>query len=74
MDFRQIIKDELERQGMTRMKLAELAGMTIPRVSDYLNAKRDVQGETLRHMLEALGLEVRSAQGRGKSRSGRKGR
>lgn len=74
MDMRQIIRDELKRQGMSQARLAELAGMTIPRVSDYLNAKRDVQGETLRRMLEALGLEVRPVQSRGRSRSGRKAR
>ncbi len=74
VDFRQIIIDELKDQGMTRRRLAELAGMTIPRVSDYLNARRDVQAETLRHMLEALGLEVRRTGGRPKGRTAKKGR
>ena len=66
MDLRRIIKKELERRGMTQTRLAELAGMTIPRVSDYLNGKRDVQGETLRRMLEALGLEIKRAKRRRK--------
>ena len=53
---------------MTQTRLAELAGMTIPRVSDYLNGKRDVQGETLRRMLEALNLEISPAKRRQKGR------
>lgn len=72
MDFRQIIKSELQRQGMTQMRLAELAHMTIPRVSDFLRGKRDVTGDTLGRMFEALGLEVR--QVRQTKRSTGKGR
>ena len=58
MDFRKTIKDELTRRGMTQSRLAELADMMIPRVSDYLRGKRDVYGETLERMLKALNLKI----------------
>src|SRR5690606_22322779 len=59
MDIREIIRGELERQGMTQTRLAELAHMTVPRVNDYIHGKRDVTGETLGRMLDALGLTIK---------------
>ncbi len=59
-----MIRDRLDRIGMTQAELAELAGMTEPRVSDYLNGKRDVYAATLNRMLEALNLEIRPTRRR----------
>ena len=59
---------------MTQTRLAELAEMTIARVSDYLNGKRDVQAETLRRMLETLGLEVGPGRARRVRRNARRAR
>lgn len=66
MDIRQIIKDEMDRQGITQTALQDLTGILQHRISDYLTGKRDVNGETLRKMLEALGLEIRPTRRRRK--------
>ena len=59
MDIRQIISDEMDRQGVTQTRLQQMTGILQHRISDYLNGKRDVNAETLRKMLEALKLEIR---------------
>ena len=64
MDLRQIIKDEMDRQGITQIALEEMTGIWQHRISDYLTAKRDVNAETLRKMLEALNLDIRPARKR----------
>jgi len=61
--MRQIIKDEMKRQGVTQIAMEEMTGILQHRISDYLTGKRDVNAETLRKMLEALDLEIRPAQG-----------
>ena len=64
MDIRQIIRDEMDRRGMTQTRLAELADMTQARISDYLNGVRDVRAETLARMLKALKLEIKPRKGK----------
>ena len=64
MDLRRLIRKELDRQMMTQTRLAKLAHMTLPRVNDYLNGKRDVYAKTAGRMLEVLGLEVRPTHAR----------
>ena len=50
---------------MSQSRLAELAGMTKARVSDFLSGKRDIYVETLQRVLQALELEIRpSTRGR----------
>lgn len=49
----------METKGMSQAQLAELSVMTRPRVTSYLSGKRDVYGETLERMMNALDLEVR---------------
>jgi len=64
VDIRQIIRDEMDRRGMTQTRLAELADMTQARISDYLNGVRDVRAETLARMLKALKLEIKPRKGK----------
>ena len=52
----------MEERGVNQAKLAELAGMTQPRVNDYLRGRRDVYAATLARILTALDLEVRPAR------------
>ena len=59
MDIRRIIRDEMDRQGITQTQLQEMTCILQHRISDYLTGKRDVNAETLRRMLEALKLEIR---------------
>ena len=68
MDIRQIIKDEMRRQGVTQLTLQKRAGVWQHRISEYLGGKRDVNAETLRKLLEALGLEIRPTRPRRSSR------
>lgn len=63
MDIRRIIIEAMRQQGMSQRRLAGQAGLTQPRISDYLLGKRDVQGETLNKLLEALDLEIRPKKG-----------
>ncbi|MHB1156056.1 MAG: helix-turn-helix domain-containing protein [Phycisphaerales bacterium] len=64
MDIRQIINDAMQKQGISQRGLAQQTGLMQPRISDYLLGKRDVQGETLNKLLEALNLEIRPKKGR----------
>ncbi len=66
MDFRNIIRAELKRQGMSQAELSRRAHMAVSRTCDYLKAKRDVQAETLRKMLLALDIEVKPSDKTGK--------
>lgn len=55
---------EMGRQGLTRYQLWKLAREHCPRLSnsavyEYLDGRRQVGGEYIEAMLEALGLEVR---------------
>lgn len=59
MDIRQIISDEMLRQGVTQTALEQMTGILQHRISDYLRGKRDVNAETLAKMLDALNLEIR---------------
>ena len=59
VDLRKIIKDEMQRQGVSQTKLQEMTGILQHRISEYLSGRRDVTAETLRKMLEALKLDIR---------------
>ena len=59
MDIRQIISDEMERQGITQMALAEMTGITRPRINAWLNGHRGINADTLILILEALNMEIR---------------
>jgi len=58
MDFRQIITDELDRQGMTQTRLAELSGVARHRINDFIHGKRGVTSDSLGRMFDALGVKV----------------
>ena len=60
------MKDRMSELGVTQLRLAELSGILQPRISDYLTGKRDVTGESLRKLLEALDLEIRPVSRRSK--------
>ncbi len=57
-DFRSLIHDAMERQGVTQMALAALTGVRQHRISEYLAGKRDMTGENIAKLFDALGLEV----------------
>jgi len=59
MDIRQIIQDEMQRQGMTQKALQVMTGILQHRISEYLTGKRDMTGASLQKILKALGLEIR---------------
>ena len=66
MDIREIIKVEMQRRGVTQVELQEMTGILQHRISEYMTGKRDVNAETLQKILEALKLEIRQAQKRGR--------
>jgi transcriptional regulator with XRE-family HTH domain len=61
MDFKKLIRAELERQGLSQNELVRRTGITKSRVSNFLNGKRDIQGKNLRKMFMALDIEVKPA-------------
>lgn len=61
-DFRDIIKSERERQGLTLTELAERAGTHQPNLSDYLSGKADIRTDTLMRLFTVLELEVRASK------------
>ena len=72
MDFRTIITDELDRQGMTQTRLAEMSGVARHRINDYIHGKRGVNADSLGRMLDALGVKVMpSSRRREKKTKGR---
>ncbi len=60
MDIRQIIMDELERQGRSKYWLAENPGCGVHQniIYAYLRADSDTSGETVAKMLTALRLRI----------------
>lgn len=71
MDIRRIIKDEMQRQGMTQTALEDISGIWQHRISEYLNGKRDANGKTLQNLLMGLNLEIRPARSRRRTRTPR---
>jgi transcriptional regulator with XRE-family HTH domain len=69
MSFRRIIQREAQRQGLSGYRIAALAGMSMRTVQAYLAGSRDLTGERLAKIADALGLELRP-----KRRSPRKGK
>jgi transcriptional regulator with XRE-family HTH domain len=59
MDLRQTIKTRMEHLGISQHRLQELTGILQHRFSEYLAGKRDMTGENLQVILDALGLEIR---------------
>lgn len=68
VDFRQIIRDELERRQWSQRELCRQTGLLPHRVCEYLNGGRDIYVDTLQRILEALKLEIRPVTHRRKGR------
>lgn len=62
MDIRQIIANRMEQRGITQTALQAMTGIHQVRISDYLNGKRDMTGDNVAMLLDALGLAVRPAE------------
>ena len=56
MDFAELVRAELKRQGLSQHDLVRRTGLTKSRVSDFVNGKHDALGATLRKMFLALGI------------------
>lgn len=63
-DFRQIIDDERKRLGLSQAELAARAGTYQANVSEYLCGKSDINTDTLKRLLAALGLELEVRAGK----------
>lgn len=61
MDIREIISDRMGELGTTQRQLQALTGVHQVRISDYLTGKRDMNGDNVAKLLEALGLEITSS-------------
>lgn len=59
MSFRSVIQQEVERQGLSGYRIAILANMPRRTVQAYLSGTRDLTGERLAKIADALGLELR---------------
>jgi transcriptional regulator with XRE-family HTH domain len=59
MSFRKIIRAEVTRQGLSGYRVAKLSGIPMRTVQAYLAGSRDLTGERLARIVDALGLELR---------------
>ena len=58
MDIRAIIEAEMGRQGVSQRGLAHEIGMTQQAVNRYIRGHKDMTGENLARILDALGLVI----------------
>ena len=66
MSFRKIIEREVSRQGLSGYRLAKLAGLPLRGVQAYLAGDRDMGGERLAKVCDALGLELKPKRRKGR--------
>ena len=59
MDLRQIVIGEMESQGISGCRMAQLTGLNATTINRYVNGERDMTGERLEMLLDVLGLEVK---------------
>lgn len=59
MGFREIVKRETDKQGMSGYRLAQLSGVPMRTVQRFLSGKTDVTAHNLEAIAKALGLELR---------------
>ena len=59
MNLRQTIADRMTELDVSQRNLEALTGICQSRICDYLTGKRDMVGDNVALMLEALDLEVR---------------
>jgi len=62
MDLRQIVIGEMESQGISGYRMAQLTGLNATTINRYGNGERDMTGERLGMLLDVLGLEVRGQE------------
>lgn len=67
--FRSIIKDEAARRGISGYRLAQMSGVPMRSVQQYLADDADLRGERVAALADALGLGLRPISKRGKERS-----
>ena len=60
MDLRQIVIGEMESQGISGYRMAQLTGFNATTINSYVNGERDMTGERLEMLLDVLGLEVKT--------------
>lgn len=58
IDFRALVQYERQMQGLSQVKLGELAEMSQPSLSDWLLGKSDINAETLQRVLFALKIRL----------------
>jgi len=64
--FRKVIKAEVKRQGLSGYKIAQLTGIPMRSVQDYLSENHDMAGERLSEIARVLGLELHQKRRRTK--------
>jgi len=70
MSFREIVRREVKRQGLSGYALAKRVGPRVSRrmIQAYLAGSHDLSGEKLAIICEVLGLELRPKKEGGKGR------
>lgn len=57
-DFVEIIRTQIERQGLTQKQVADLAGIDYPAISNILGGKREPSLSTAAKIAGAVGLRL----------------
>jgi transcriptional regulator with XRE-family HTH domain len=55
-DFRESIREAMQSQCLSQAELARRAHVGQPRLSEYLAGRRDLTGDTLERVMEALAI------------------
>ena len=58
-DLKQLVRDQLDRLGISQAELARRAGMRPPHLSRWLTTDRQLREAQLVAVLDAAGLDVR---------------
>lgn len=64
MSFRQTIKREAKRQGMSGYRLGKLSGVPMRTVQRFLSGATDLTAENLEAIAKVLGLTLRASRQR----------
>jgi len=59
IEFRKLIKKEIEKQGLTYVELGRLAGISDQTISNYLTGKSELKNNSIEKLLDILKIKIR---------------
>jgi len=62
MSIRDRIKEEMQTQGLSQQKLADMTGIPRPNLSRFLSGQCDMLSDNVQRVMTALGLKVEESK------------